>query len=214
MFEHQTDNGTMRMSQQVGASHTQVEPKKKIVEPREALINDAVSFDACLLLGVSETLRLLSPHLFSSLCVRVLNAVFSSGTVETLPFSPLLMLLPFSDVSALLSSLARLPRGSLPGGASAPQSNMVCLTRSSILTRPLVGSVLRCQYLLQRQQGASLFHLWDITPSTTKMIRDLWSPRFCAGWEMPACFYPRVQLQELHVVGASVLRILFAPALS
>ena len=35
------------------------------------------------------------------------------------------------------------------------------------------------------------------------MIRDLWLSRFCVGWEMPACFYPRVQLEEPRDLGAS-----------
>ena len=40
-------------------------------------------------------------------------------------------------------------------------------------------------------------------PSTAKMIQDHgWLPRLFVGWEMPACFYPRVQLNELRLLGA------------
>ena len=84
-----------RMSQQVTASHTpnlNYQKKKNLVELRESLIDDIASSEKCLLLGVSETLRLLSLHLFSGLCVRVLNSEFSSGTSETLPSRPCLCL--------------------------------------------------------------------------------------------------------------------------
>ena len=40
---------------------------------------------------------------------------------------------PFSDAIALLSSLAMFPRGALSWGASAPQTNMVCLIKSRIV---------------------------------------------------------------------------------
>ena len=66
--------------------------KKKVVELWEALIDDTARSYTCLLLGVSETLCLLSLHLFNGLCVRVLNSLFSSGTSETLPSHPCLCL--------------------------------------------------------------------------------------------------------------------------
>ena len=68
------------------------ELQKILVELWEALIDKTASSDKCLLLGVPETLRLLSLHLFSGLCVRVLNSAFSSGTSETLPSHPCLCL--------------------------------------------------------------------------------------------------------------------------
>ena len=65
--------------------------KQNNVELREALINDAVSSDTCLLPGSSDASFPVT-KLFRNLCVRVLNSVRPAGTTETLPFRPCLRL--------------------------------------------------------------------------------------------------------------------------
>ena len=109
------------MSQQVSASHTPnlKYQKKNLVELREALIDDTASSEKFSLLGVLETLRLLSLHLFSGLCVRVLNSDFHLG-----PLRRSLLTLAVAFAFLRCNRLAQLPR----------QRNVVCPTKSSILT--------------------------------------------------------------------------------
>ena len=134
-------------SQRVAHSQFEV-PKKRVIELWEALIDDTARSYTCLLLGVSETLCLLSLHLFNGLCVRVLNSLFSSGTSETLPSRPCLCLFLRCNRSAPLP------------GCRAGLSLAGRPTKFFNPDPPLVGSVLRCQYLLQRRErGASFFHL-------------------------------------------------------
>ena len=97
------------------------------------------------------------------------------------PFSPLP--LPFSAM------IAQLPHQVAAQGS--PRRGVRSTEQHGVLDQvfnpdpPLVGSVLRRQFLLQRRErGASFFHL-------------------CVSWEMLACVYPRVQFEKLHVVGAS-----------
>ena len=102
--------------------------------------------------------------------------------------------LPFSDEIVLLNSLARLPCGALPGGA----------IRSWIFILLLVGSVLRCQYLLQRREWSILLPpiVGDDSFDGEDGPRPDWLPKLGVKWEVPACFYPRVQFDELRVLGA------------
>ena len=67
------------------------------VDPREALINDAVRSDTRLLPGGSETLCRPLLRLSSNLCVRVRNFVFPFGTTGTLPSYPCLCLSPMKS---------------------------------------------------------------------------------------------------------------------
>ena len=90
------------------------------------------------------------------------------------------------------------------------QSNLVCLTKILNLHPPLVGSVVRYWYLFQRhERRAPLVTICFFLPLAGYHTfygeddpRPVWLPRLCAGWEMPACFHPRVQLEGLRVVGA------------
>ena len=100
----------------------------------------------------------------------------------TLPSNPCLCLSPMESAQS-----------SPPAGRPPPQQHGV--PDQVFNPDPLLGSVLRCQYLLQRREGgACFFHLWDITHVVAQILRGL----------ADACsFYPRVQLEELRVVGAS-----------
>ena len=74
-------------------------------------------------------------HLYSDLCVRVLNWLLPSGTTGTLPSYPCLCLSLMESPCSAPSPCFHVELA-LPCGASAPQSSMVCLISSWIFTLP------------------------------------------------------------------------------
>ena len=68
--------------------------------------------------------------------------------------------------------------------------------------------VLRCQCLLQRREGEAPLLSLQLFPCVRNESfyckddpRPGRLPRLYESWEMPACFYPRVPLVELPLVG-------------
>ena len=114
----------------------------------------------------------------------------------TLPFClfPLPFSLPYS------ASLARFPRGALPGGASAAHSIMLCVTGSWILTLILCRAP-SCVANVSSKRGKRRITSPLCCFNCEDDPRPACLSKSCESWELPACFYPRAQLVELPAVG-------------
>ena len=146
------------------------------VDPRAALISDAVSSDTSLLLEGSETLFRLLLHLSCILCAK---GYFHLGCLGCF----------LRKESPYHSSTWE----ALTSNASAPQSGMVCLIKSYIF-------ILLFWYQCAKRRMHSIC-FWAMTSSTAKMIRDLSGcPSFSQSWEMLACLHTRLQLDGSRII--------------